>query len=206
MSSKILPKAEQPSVAPVPWRIVTSIAQGPARNRTKDDAEADAARQLEQAKRDAFGEGVAAGQSQAEQQIRPSLDGIARSINELAHLRDAIRQETTHELVQLAVSIAARVIHREAAMDPDALAGLVTAAFTKLQSREIHRVRMHPGMEALVQKAMEQVGSPRNVVLSPDPALKPGELFFETSQGALDASVDTQLREIERGLIDKLER
>lgn len=206
MSSKVLPKSEQPSVAPVPWRIVTSIGEGHARNRTKNDSEAETARQLEQARRDGFSEGVAAGEFQAEQQVRPSLDGIARSIAELARMRDVIRQEATRDLVQLAVSIAARVIHRDVAMDPDALAGLVTAAFTKLQTREIHRVRMHPGMEALVQKCMEQVGSPRNVVLSPDPALKPGELFFETSQGALDASVDTQLREIERGLIDKLER
>jgi len=38
----------------------------------------------------------------------------------------------------------------------------------------------------------------------PDPALNPGELFFDTLQGLLDASVDTQLSEIERGLIDKL--
>jgi flagellar assembly protein FliH len=206
MSSKILSKTDQPCVAPVPWRIVTSIGEGHARNRTRNDAETEAARQVEQARRDGFGEGVAAGQFQAEQQVRPSLDGIARSIAELARMRDVIRQEATRDLVQLAVSIAARVIHRDVAMDPDALAGLVTAAFTKLQTRELHRVRMHPGMEAMVQKSMEQVGSPRNVVLSPDPALKPGELFFETSQGALDASVDTQLREIERGLIDKLER
>ena len=44
------------------------------------------------------------------------------------------------------------------------------------------------------------------MVLTPDPSLKPAEVFFETSQGILDASVETQLREIERGLIDKLER
>ena len=39
-----------------------------------------------------------------------------------------------------------------------------------------------------------------------DTSLLPGEVFFETAQGMLDASVDTQLREIERGLIDKLSR
>jgi len=63
---------------------------------------------------------------------------------------------------------------------------------------------MHPGLEALVRKCLEQCAPGKDLVLSPDPALNPGELFFETSQGLLDASVDTQLREIERGLIDKL--
>jgi len=43
-------------------------------------------------------------------------------------------------------------------------------------------------------------------VLTADASLKPAEVYFETSQGILDASVETQLREIERGLIDKLER
>ena len=110
------------------------------------------------------------------------------------------------DLVHLAVSIAARVIHREVAVDPDALGGLIQAAFSKLQSREINRVRMHPTLEALVRKLLEQAGAPKNLVLMPDPSLKPAEVFFETSQGILDASVETQLREIERGLIDKLER
>jgi flagellar assembly protein FliH len=98
------------------------------------------------------------------------------------------------------------VIHREVAVDPDALTGLVTAAFTKVKSREINRVRMHPALEGLVRKALEQSGSPKNLVLTADPSLKPAEVFFETAQGTLDASVETQLREIERGLIDRLER
>jgi flagellar assembly protein FliH len=98
------------------------------------------------------------------------------------------------------------VIHRELAVDPDALAGLVRAAFLKLQSREINRVRMHPALEGMVRKTLEQSGSPKNLVLAADPSMKPSEVFFETSQGILDASVETQLREIERGLFDKLER
>ena len=204
MSSKILPMGDQPAIAPVPWRVVTSIAGGIAAGRSKNEAEA--GRLLEQARRDGFTEGFSSGRFEAEQQIRPALDGIARSIAELSHMGDGIRQQASHDLVHLAISIAARVIHREASVDPDALAGLVSAALVKLQSREIHRVRMHPGMENLMQRCLEQAGSPRNLVLVTDPGLKPGELFFETSQGILDASIDTQLREIERGLIDKLER
>jgi len=205
MSSRVLPTVGQPAVAPV-WRVVASMGDGLAAGRPKNDIERETARRLEQARRDAFAEGLAAGRQEAEEQIRPAVDNIARTISDLARMRDAIRHEAGNDLVHLAVSIAARVIHRNVAVDPDALAGLVSAAFVKLQSREIHRVRMHPGMEHLVQKCLEQCGSPANLVLAVDPGLKPGELFFETSQGALDASVDTQLGEIERGLIDKLER
>ncbi len=205
MSSEILANGETPSAAASFWRVVEPPAdlrsQGPARKDAEREAQV-----LDQARREGFAAGVAAGRREAEEQTRPAMDGLARNLAELARLRDTIREEATHDLVRLAVSIAARVLHREVSLDPDALTGLVKTAFLKVQSREMQRVRMHPGLESLVKKSLEQSGSHQNLVLTADPTLKPGELFLETSQGILDASVDTQLREIERGLIDRLER
>jgi flagellar assembly protein FliH len=192
------------AATPMLWRMVAA-ASDPRRN-SHGDAEREAARKLDQARREAYAEGLATGRQQAEEQFRPAVQGLAETLDTLARLRENIREETIQDLVHLAVSIAARVIHREVAVDPDALAGLIQAAFSKLQSREINRVRMHPTMEPLVRKLLEQAGAPKNLVLVADPNLKPAEVFFETSQGVLDASVETQLREIERGLIDKLER
>lgn len=186
------------------WRMVAA-ANDPRRN-PHVDAEREASRRLDQARREAYAEGLAAGRQQAEEQFRPAVEGLAETLNTLARLRESIREETLQDLVHLAISIAARVIHREVAVDADALGGLIQAAFTKLQSREINRVRMHPTLEPLVRKLLEQGGAPKNLTLAADPNLKPSEVFFETSQGILDASVETQLREIERGLIDKLER
>jgi flagellar assembly protein FliH len=205
MSSEILPRASKPSATTALWRVVEPPGavrgQEPARNDVNREAQA-----LEQARREGFSAGVASGRREAEEQIRPAMDGLARNLAELARSGDAIREEATHDLVRLAISIAARVIHREVSLDPDALIGLVKTAFLKIQSREVQRVRMHPALESLVRKSLEQCGAPKNLLLVADSALKPGEMFLETSQGILDASVDTQLREIERGLIDRLER
>jgi flagellar assembly protein FliH len=205
MSSEILPAGETPVAAAALWRVVEPPADFRNAGAGREDAEREA-QALEQARREGFAAGVAAGRRETEEQVRPAMDGLARNLAEVARLRDTIREEATHDLVRLAVSIAARVMHREVSLDPDALTGLVRTAFLKLQAREIQRVRMHPGLEPLVRKSMEQAGSPKKLVLAADSALKPGELFLETPQGILDASVDTQLREIERGLIDRLER
>jgi flagellar assembly protein FliH len=191
---------------PMSWPVVTSEGDARARSISQAEADREAARRLDQTKREAFAEGLAAGRQQTEEQFRPAVQGLAETLDSLARLRQNIRQETIQDLVHLAISVAARVIHREVAVDPDALAGLIQAAFSKVQSREINRVRMHPILEPLVRKLLEQAGAPKNLVLMPDPSLQPAEVFFETSQGTLDASVETQLREIERGLIDKLER
>ena len=114
---------------------------------------ANAARKLDQARREAYAEGLAAGRQQSEELFRPAVQGLAETLISLARLRETIREETTQDLVHLAISIAARVIHREVAVDPDALAGLIQAAFSKLQSREINRVRMHPTLEGAGSQA-----------------------------------------------------
>ena len=204
MSSKILAGDQPAEASPILWRTVPAAKD--ARARGHMELEREAARKIDQTRREAFAEGLAAGRQQAEEQLRPAVQGLAQTLESLARLRDTMRDETTHDLVHLAISVAARVVHREISIDPDALAGLVRAAFTKIQSREINRVRMHPLLESVVRKSLEQSGSPKNLVITPDPNLKPAEVLFETSQGLLEASVETQLREIERGLIDKLER
>ena len=40
----------------------------------------------------------------------------------------------------------------------------------------------------------------------PDPSREVGSIVFETQRGDLDASVESQLNEIERGLADRLRR
>jgi flagellar assembly protein FliH len=202
MSSEIL-FGNPPSVAPVFWRTVAPISED---KDGRSDAEREGARRLAEARREGFAEGVAAGRQETEQRVLPAVENLARTLADLARTRERIREETIQDLVRLAVTIAERVIHREIVIDPDALAGLIKAAFAKVQAREISRVRMHPALEALVRKCLEQAGSSENLVLMVDAGLHPGEVFFETAQGMLDASVDTQLREIERGLIDKLSR
>lgn len=195
---------EHSSAARIQWRVVPTAADH--RRNSQAEAEREFARKLDQARREAYAEGLAAGRQQAEDQFRPAVERLAETLNSLARLRQDLRQQTIQDLVHLAVSIAARVLHREVAVDPDALSGLIQAAYLKIQAREISRVRMHPTLENVVRKVLQQAGAPNNLVLVSDPSLNPAEVFFETAQGTLDGSVETQLREIERGLTDRLER
>jgi flagellar assembly protein FliH len=203
MSSEIL-AVNPSSVDPVLWRTVTLVQDKKKRRNGQLDAGDELTRRLEEVHRQALAEGLVVGRKEAEEQIPSILENLARTQSELERVLEQVRGESIEEMVRLAGTIAARVIHRETVIDPDALAGLVRAAFLKLQSREITRVRMHPALESVVHKSLEQCGAPKSLVLMTDTGLKPGELFFETGQGILDASLDTQLREIERNLVDKL--
>jgi flagellar assembly protein FliH len=111
---------------------------------------------------------------------------------------------TAAELIRLAVAIARRVVRRELTLDPDAIAGLVKAALEQLAVHEVIRVRVHPEHEADVRTCLAGAGRAGDVEVTGDAALERGSAVFETVRGSLDASAETQLAEIERGLTDRL--
>lgn len=151
-------------------------------------------------------EGTAAGRQQGAAQIQPALERLARTIEEIGGLKPRLRHEAEQDVVKLALAIARRILYRELATDPDALLGLVRSAVDKLDGREALRVRLHPQDAAIVQQKIESIGASRRIEISSDASLQRGSAIFDTAQGSLDASVDTQLREIERGFADLVRR
>jgi flagellar assembly protein FliH len=75
----------------------------------------------------------------------------------------------------------------------------------KLQAQEVYRVRVHPEHLVVLRECLEQSGRGASVEVLSDPSQARGGAVFEMSRGSLDASVETQLQEIERGLIDQLQ-
>jgi flagellar assembly protein FliH len=205
---------ETPEVEPLAWR----PASNPSANenpRKPPDATAEwreqaaqLQQQCEQRVREAHAaglrEGEAAGRARAAAEVQPVLERLARSIHEVTGLRARLRSEAEADLVQLSLAIARRVLHREIAIDPEALHGLILGALKKLQGQEIARVRVHPSHAAPVMNCLRQNLNTEQVEVIADPSREVGAVIFETQRGNLDASVESQLQEIERGLADRL--
>jgi flagellar assembly protein FliH len=158
--------------------------------------------QLREAHDAGLREGEAAGRRRAAAEYQAAIERTAQSIKELAGLRARLRHEAEGDLVQLALAIARRILRRELAVDPDALRGLAVAALAKLRSQEIVRVKVHASQVNLLTACLRDSGD--RIQVSGDPSCEPGTLVFETQSGGLDASVETQLEEIGRGLADRL--
>ncbi len=153
-------------------------------------------------------EGTAEGYRQAREETTLELNTIheqtAAALSDLAGIKRKLRNEAEGELINLALAIARRILHREISIDPEALHGLVHTALQKLQNREISRVRVYPNGADAVRSALERIGAAPAIQVFPDGGLKSGSLVFETSFGELDASIDSQLQEIGRGFADRL--
>jgi flagellar assembly protein FliH len=163
---------------------------------------------LDRANKDAWDQGFQAGElatrKSLEAELRETVSTLAGKISEIAAKGPEIIRRAEADTVRLAIEIARRVLHREIAVDASALSALVGAALEKLRNHEIHRVRVHPDLERLLKSSLEQFGRSAAIEVLPDPSLQRGGVTFEIGRGALDASVDTQLREIERGLVDEI--
>ncbi len=165
-------------------------------------------RLVEERSRQAYQEGFRAGESAARDGTRKefaeTVAQVGNTLNYLSGYRAKLRKEAESDLVELAFAIARRILQRELTADPDALLGVVSAALAKLQSQDLLRVRAHPGMEKSLKHFFSRVNGVENCQVVADPSLPAGGLILETSRGRLDASVESQLEEIQHGLVDRL--
>jgi flagellar assembly protein FliH len=149
---------------------------------------------------------ISLSRKEAEAQLLPVLQRLAQAITDLTEARQRVREETATEVVSLSMAIASRILHRELTLDPDAIHGLLRAAFSKTQAREITRVRVHPQHEPAVRSFVKQSAGAAALEIVADPRLECGAILVETAHGEFDASIETQFREIERGLADRMQR
>jgi flagellar assembly protein FliH len=109
------------------------------------------------------------------------------------------------EVVKLALAIAARVLHREAKLDPLLLTGVVRVALEKVAEDSATVLRVP--VDAIEMWREVFVASPKT---SPqvvgDERLSVGECVLDTNVGRVELGVSAQLEEIERGFFDLLQQ
>jgi flagellar assembly protein FliH len=228
MACKVLDTLSDDDSQPLPWMSRTTTpgatanrALAPAAGRpapppgTRAGEVAALHQQLEELKvaaeqqvRAAFEQGFHQGENNARQKLetdyRSAVERLGNATAEVAGSRAETLRRAESDTVRLAIEIARRVLHREVSVDAYALEGLVKAALDKLRDQEIIRVRAHADLVKTLTECIARTGRGQSVEILPDPSRAPGGVVFEISRGCLDASLDTQLREIERGLVDQL--
>jgi flagellar assembly protein FliH len=173
----------------------------------RDEALREMARRLEAAhaseKQEAFEAGRQQGDRQARAELLPVLERLHSSVNEVIAMRPDLRLRAEKDVVQLALLIARRILHREMAVDENALTAIARVAFERLTRSESYSVTVHPRFASAIKAALPGSYAAR-VRIEPDPDCAPGTLVIHSSEGVIDASIGVQLEEISRGLTDRL--
>jgi flagellar assembly protein FliH len=128
----------------------------------------------------------------------------AELIQSFAQERDRFMHAVEREVVELALAVAARILRREAQMDPLLLTGAVRVALGQLSGSTQVKLRVPPAELDLWTEAMALLPN-----LAIKPAVTPGEgmrlgdCLVETDLGSVDLGIRSQLGEIERGFFDR---
>jgi flagellar assembly protein FliH len=230
MSARVLPKEAASSAQVVRWPSVSTVAARESVDSSSEksgssdpqatefstriaalehelsQAKIDSEQQIQNALIKGRQEAQTAAREAAAKEFQAELEKLGRLMNSLAASAASLRRQAEEDLVRLAIAIARRILHREMLVDGEALLGLVKAALSRIDQREIHHIRTHPQTVRLLEEALRQTNSGRRIEISADSRLDRGALIVETAKGHLDASVETQLDEIERGFTDLIGR
>jgi flagellar assembly protein FliH len=173
----------------------------------------DAGQAAEERRRVQQAEAFERGRQAAQQELRSEFDaGLAKQREQTGHAlhefsleRQSYYRRVESEVVDLALSIARKILHRETQIDPHALAGIVRVTLEKLDTGTKVNLRVHPQEAAEWRHyfACQMQDAPAPEVHE-DPAIAPGECRIETSLGSTEVGLESQLKEIETGLLDLL--
>jgi len=152
----------------------------------------------------AFAEGYAhgerAGIDAAARQLDAQHTRLAQTLEDLVLLREQLTYRTERQLVELALALAHRILHREVATDRELLLAMARLALDRLGDVTAITVRLHPDDEAAV-RGLHGEWPTSEVQIVPDAAVKPGGCLVQTDLGHVDVGLDSQLRTLQAGLL-----
>ena len=172
----------------------------------------DCEKRMAEEARKAFDAGRERGRDEARETGREALTTARRQEEQrLAGVMEsftAARERFLHavegEVVKLALAVAARILRREAQMDPLLLTGAVRVALGQLSSTTEVRLRVPEGELELWREAITHLP---NLAIKPEvlagEELRLGDCLIESNLGTVDLGIRSQLGEIERGFFDR---
>ena len=151
-----------------------------------------------------FEEAQAEAKAAAAEIIEKERAAVTAAVQEFSTQRTDYFRKVEVEAVRLALSIARKVLHREAQMDPLLLAGVVRVALDQMQAGT--RVVLHTSPDSArnwAEFCSAHFAQDHTIEVVPDATLKGHSCFLEADIGSTEISVETQLREIESGFFDR---
>jgi flagellar assembly protein FliH len=145
-------------------------------------------------------------EDELEEKIAAVRQGLFRSCEQFGRERAKYFAGVEAEVVKLALAIAARVLHREAQLDPLLLSGAVRVALEKVYGDSATVLRVPAAEVELWRNTFSAQILESSVQVVADDRLGTGDCVLETNVGRVELGVSAQLGEIERGFFDLLQQ
>jgi len=165
---------------------------------------------VEQAKDEGYQQGLQLGREEGFKEGTTQLQGLISDFDQkIADFKQSLVERETElkeDLLRLAVAISKKVIGRELKLDTELLKGIIDRTISLLDGEEEILIRVAPSdLEVLVDYKQELISSNNGlerVKIVSDEGVKNGGCIIETDFGGFDATIESQLAEIEAKLLE----
>lgn len=150
-------------------------------------------------------QGRAAGYNEMKELIEEAHSIVASS--KIEYEKNVERSERT--IIELAVICAEKILRTELDQNEDAFMSIIRSALKETKNQKEIQIHVHPGKYELVISQKDEIEAlfPNeiNCYIFPNEEAEENACFIETSNGRIDAGVDTQLHQLRKTLLQLLE-
>ncbi len=145
----------------------------------------------------AFEEGFAAGVAQAQSQLDGPAGALAAAAEQLQALRTDAAASVEADAVDLALRIAEQAVGAAIAADPELVVEAVRGALRRLVERDRVLILVNPDDLELVRdhvgRLVGELGGIEHCEVQAERRVRPGGAIVRTSEGEVDATLETKL-------------
>ncbi len=157
--------------------------------------------EAENIKKSAFEEGYRKGLEQA----NTDIEQFRANINNFMGAPKEVFEFISPDILEISVDIAKKIIKKEVESDPQVLVNTIVDVLKTVSKNEPKvSIRVHPQAVGYVKDTIPNItyenGIDSKLNIISDPSIEPGGCIFQTNNGIVDASIDTQLEIIKKAL------
>ena len=156
-----------------------------------------AAPSLDAVREQAFEEGFTAGVAQAQSQLDGPASALAAAADQLQALRADAATSVEADAVDLALRIAEQAVGAAIAADPELVVEAVRGALRRLVERDRVLILVNPDDLELVRdhsaRLVGELGGIEHCEVQAERRVRPGGAIVRTSEGEVDATLETKL-------------
>jgi flagellar assembly protein FliH len=167
-------------------------------------SEAELSERIKQERADAIAQTEHKMRQQYELKLQAARATVGAAISGFEAQRAEYFARVEAEIVQLALAIAAKILHRESQVDPMVVATLVRMAVEKMREGSKVTVRVGSAHLAEWKDYFASRSTVAHVEVVEGAGLNEHDCLLETELGITNIGLDTQLKEVEQGFFDLL--
>ncbi|MFZ5998189.1 MAG: FliH/SctL family protein [Nitrospirota bacterium] len=145
--------------------------------------------------------GYEKGLQQGLQEIAERMQRLGEIITALEHFRAKRAEELMPQLIELALDIAKKVIHKEVELDRELILAVARDAMKRIGEREEHVViKVNPLDYEIMISHLDMLkgqSGVKDISIEPLATISPGGCYIETETGEIDARIEEQLKEVQ---------